>query len=522
MYHNTPNCFSVPMNNVESFEPHATEKGFRELPKQELAAGNMLCEIIDNAVAARKDDEPLQVTVSLASAPDSHYMYVAIADNGRGMSKKRMQEAMDIGTEPISDNPGNEHGMGLPINLPGLTAFGGHWACYSREFGQDGYSVMFGPIRANMDVGSCKEITLPKGISLAMDEPSTVFLFYISTDIMCTLKPNAYLSDINPAKCMWLLYEIIGVAYRPLLRKAPGMPAATKIVLTLSGEEIEVQPLEVPMKNVQEKQFQVEYNGQLVPIVYKFGEFDIKKRKALMPNRQLTKINYKHNMDTQGVDIVVGDRVLMTHQFPTIWRKENGDPLTRHPDYNYFLGEVLIPQLPRGALPTLINKTGIYRNCRLWQAIVDELREYTPLKHSKCSVEDQLKQQWVDKLSSGDCGDIVSREVNVFDDGVRIDVLLENSSNGTCIVYEMKAGRAQPGDAYQLLMYAHGLLKEGKQPTKAVLIAESFPKNIQSQVEFMNKLGVIPNLYGNPNEEPCKIVLATLKEKGLHKHLDED
>src|SRR5699024_2569475 len=77
------------------------------------------------------------------------------------------------------------------------------------------------------------------------------------------------------------------------------------------------------------------------------------------------KYYYQENIKTQGIDIRLGKRVIATGQLEQIWQTESGHPLTRHNRFNDFVGEILIPELPRGVLSTLNNKAVLIRRTRI-------------------------------------------------------------------------------------------------------------------------------------------------------------
>ena len=62
----------------------------------------------------------------------------------------------------------------------------------------------------------------------------------------------------------------------------------------------------------------------------------------------------------------LGKRVIATRVFDVIWKTDDGlSQLTRHNNYNDFVGEVLIPELPRGVLTTVNNKSQCGNRCSI-------------------------------------------------------------------------------------------------------------------------------------------------------------
>ena len=110
------------------------------------------------------------------------------------------------------------------------------------------------------------------------------------------------------------------------------------------------------------------------------------------------KYYYQGNQPTQGVNIRLGKRVIATAQLSEIWRGPNGMPLARHNNYNEFVGEVLLPELPRGVLSTLNNKTNLNPNDPDWQNLFSLLAQVPPLAHPKACTEKALQSRWISAL----------------------------------------------------------------------------------------------------------------------------
>ncbi|MPM82418.1 hypothetical protein SDC9_129479 [bioreactor metagenome] len=72
----------------------------------------------------------------------------------------------------------------------------------------------------------------------------------------------------------------------------------------------------------------------------------------------------------------------------------------RHNNYNDFVGELLIPDLPRGLLTTVNNKTDFNLADDNWTIIFDKLNGYRPLKMSKVEGEKELRNKWVSILEA--------------------------------------------------------------------------------------------------------------------------
>ena len=104
-------------------------------------------------------------------------------------------------------------------------------------------------------------------------------------------------------------------------------------------------------------------------------------------------------------------------------------------------------------------------------------------------------------------------EVTVWPTGTRIDVTDQNKS-GKCDIYELKAGKGEPQDLYQLRMYWDGLVLSGVQPTRGVLLAAGFSEHMAAMVPLLNALPAPLFPDGTPSA-PYNFSLATHAEKQL-------
>lgn len=226
------------------------------------------------------------------------------------------------------------------------------------------------------------------------------------------------------------------------------------------------------------------------------------------------KCYYQGNIPTQGIQIEVGGRVLATGLLSEIWRQDrNGDPVARHNHYNDFVGELVIPDLPRGVLATLNNKTSLDPQDPDWQAVFEKLSAYPPPKSATGDSEAVLKTKWMDILQAACPQDRVSDEQSVWSTGTRIDVVAENT--GKLDIYELKTRKAEPLNLYQLKMYWDGLVVDkGKQPTSATLLAADYSSEILNMLNQMNALPPPCFADGAPSA-PYNLKIATLAEKKL-------
>lgn len=239
-------------------------------------------------------------------------------------------------------------------------------------------------------------------------------------------------------------------------------------------------------------------------------------RDKLLYGKEKAKYYYQKNIPTQGIDIRLGKRVIATRQFETIWKTTDGRSQSdRHNNYSDFVGEVQIPELPRGILTTVNNKTDLNLDDPNWNVIFEELNKIRPPQKMREHSEASLKRSWMDMLKATDPNDTVTDEYPVWPTGARIDVFRQSSIDSSITIYELKAGRGDSIHLYQLKMYWDGSLLNGKQPKGAILLVEDLSPALEEMANEMNKL-TPPGLNKIPSL-PYNFRIEKHSGKGLDK-----
>ena len=500
------------MNKEYNISINITPKAFEGLARQGMLCHQGICELCDDALAAALPGEKARVCVALAPDPDKNYLQLAVADWGCGMDLAALTNALQLGSAPLTNDRLNEHGYGLNNALACLSGGTSDWCIYTRN--QPGpYYKVSGPFDLRMTVTEENNLQLPEGLNLQWPEPSTVIYVRVPMVIARTLQRqgNRKLSDLVTLR-LWLI-EHLGIAYRGYLELDPVMlePSA-KIAVTVSQSSLLVPPIPVPMMMARTEKLEVELGGQVVPVIYVHGTLDKSKQEQLVQGNK-TRYYYQCSQPTQGIDIRLGKRVIATAQLGEIWHKEDGASICRHNKYNDFVGELILPELPRGVLATLNNKTGIDRNDQDWDAVFEMLAEFPPQENAASFNEDELKKKWMKILKAANPEDDVTSEISVWPTGTRVDVV-DKGANGKLDIYELKARKAEPKNLYQLRMYWDGLVLEGIQPTRGILLANGYSDSLQEMVRILNTLPT-PNFPDGRPSAPYNFSLATHKEKQL-------
>lgn len=496
----------------------ANEGIFKGLAKQNMLFHQCIGELIDNAIAAKRDDQKFKVDVVFIKNNDENSVDVYIADNSKGMTLDIFQKALQLGESATTTNRLNEHGFGMKNALATLSGENGYWKIWTKPLSENTIYAAEGPFRPEMSIREEEEFP-----------PET----FLPTDISTLIKVSVKLPFIQsvqgrgaPSKDLatlrtWLI-EHLGVFYRGYLEQDPKTFENTgTIVVSIGNDSLQVPPIPVPLGHMETKYFDVEINGDVYTLTYKFGTLDKVKGDSLVRGEK-TKYYYQGNIPTQGIDIRLGKRVIATAQFETIWKTERGDnQLSRHNNYNDFLGELLIPgKIPRGTLSTINNKTDFNLDDDNWTRIFDKLNEIRPIKQIREKSEGALKKKWMSMLKATNPDDSVSDEVSVWPTGTKIDVYRKTAGD-KIIIYELKVGTGSPIHLYQLKMYWDGLVLQGEQPKEGILLVDDFNTNLEEMANKMNQLPppYFPNPAGNSNSpsqsKPYNFKIERHRDKGL-------
>ena len=467
----------------------ANERVFVGLSKQNMLFHQCVYELIDNAIAASKPNEQMHVRVAFEPIEgDDEYFYLFVSDNGLGMDSDTLADSLQLGHEPTSQSRLNEHGFGLKNSLATLSGGNGEWTLWTRSNSDGNILRVNGPFVPQMVIEDEASTVFPDKPFIDQNASTVVMTRVKKTFAQTVQGRGARTKDLE--KIRTYLLEHLGVAYRGYLAidEETALPKV-RIDISIGNDSKYVSAIEVPIAQAFTKYFSVELSGITYDLVYRYGMLDEVKRDNLVKGKK-ARCYYQGNMATQGIDIRLGDRVIATKQFDSIWRIGEGKPLQRDNHYNMFVGELLIPELPRGVLSTVNNKTDFNLDDPGWMRIFDTLNEeeYKPIKNEGLLlVESELKNRWKDMLIGVNQHDEVTTERSVWSSGVRIDVYRKTAApDNSVIIYELKAGAAGPLHLYQLKMYWDGLILEGIQPKEACLLVAEYDEKIESMAKTMN------------------------------------
>jgi hypothetical protein len=485
----------------------ANEGMFVGLSKQNILFHQCLGELIDNAIAATLPNQKFRVNiVFIASERGPEWVDLYMADNGRGMSLDHFSNALQLGESATKDNRLNEHGFGLKNALATLSGGNGDWQIWTQPRKSSTVYTARGPFRSVMFIKD--DATFPTDDFLPTDISTLIKVPVKISFIQSVQGRGAPAKDLTTLRT-WLI-EHLGILYRGYLEQDPDtFESSGVIVVSIKNDSLQVPPINVPLGNMNIEYIDIELGGGVHKLEYKFGTLDEVKRDKLVRGNT-AKFYYQKNIPTQGIDIRLGKRVIATRQFETIWKTDDGEAqLSRHNRYNDFVGELLIPDLPRGVLTTVNNKTDFNLDDPDWTKIFSKLDEIRPPKQIREKSEAELKRKWMQMLRATNPEDTITDETSVWPTGTYIDVYRRTSS-GKIIIYELKVVSGAPQHLYQLKMYWDGLVLDKKElPSEAFLLVEDFSTNLEEMANMMNKL---PTPQGS---KPYNFKIERLRDKGL-------
>lgn len=495
------------------------ERYWEGLGRQERDFHQVVGELIDNSISASgKDSEgdlfPFKIEVILEKLGNK--IRIKVADEGIGMTVDEITEHIfSLGGKGRSEGPLNEHGFGLKNALCVLT-IGNKlpWIIQTR----DDYAisnglvyVVKGPFSSKMklELGDVK--LWNEGLAHVAAERGTRVYAETTFEFFNTLYHRARTFETLVERFI----EHLGVMYRGFLKNPHNKlwlrwrnlgDDENNPNYNVEWEEFRIKPIDIPYDAGGSQTTEIEIDGPegKANAVYIRGNLDVEKVKDPSQGKPYPlKIYYQGNIPTQGIDIVVRGRVLKTGQLPEIW-----PDVPRHNQFNKFIGELILND-PK--FRTVNNKISLDPHNPYWIELVEKLddEEFKPQRVTGAKIEKDLAKKLKKMLEGHYTRSKVQRDRPIWGGaGVKVDIYHELKS-GEIHIYELKAGTAAPIDAYQLLMYWDGIVKdEGKSPKTGRLVAKEIPSTVRNIINEINKR---KDSLGNNYNLECK----TIEELGL-------
>ncbi len=481
---------------------------FQGLAKQNMLFHQCISELVDNSIAAKDKNRKFKIQIIFENI-NNDFSYVYIVDDCAGMTLNVFEKALQLGESATTDCRLNEHGFGLKNSLATLSSSNGDWKIWTRDKNLNKVLSVTGPFNSQMFIEDNDQFP-NSDILPTPDDISTLIKVKVKKSFIQTLQGRgAPTTDLERLR-EWLI-EHLGVMYRGYLEQDDeSYDNEGVIIVSIGNDTLQVPPIQVPFGNKNVEYMDIEIGGETYNLKYYHGTLDEVRRNSLVRG-QPTKYYYQGNIPTQGIDIRLGKRVIAVKQLETIWKTDDNNrisQLSRHNDFNDFVGELVIPNLPRGILTTVNNKTDFNLDDMEWQKIFNRLNDFRPKRNIRTKTEAVLKNKWMGMLKATNPEEQISDEISVWPTGVRIDVY-RKTLNNDIIIYELKVGTASPIHIYQLKMYWDGLVLNGEQPREAILLVEDFHTNIEEMINKMNTI-TPPN-----KSKPYNFKIEKQKNKGL-------
>lgn len=441
------------------------------LAKQHENYREMLQEPIDNSISATvtdesyyQDPEPFAIQLDFERTPET--CRVIVADAGKGMSREVIRDyVFSTGDTNYSDGILNNIGAGLKASIcwceetlqttEGVSFVENGFHLVSKEPDAEVYQRVDGPVQAGIEVydstdeelwrqGAEKLPTYDHGTRVHLTCGAEQFNEGVANVASKMSTKMRYVQEELGVKFQHLLrahednqihityrdinedgnveeeneFEIIPIS--PKYKAKPESVSVGSLTDYDSFEEFEEAVTGIDPETFGEEQYgwaattvTLDDTGETFYISYEYGELDLeamfeavdaKERnfKITSPNTDGFRWRYKRNQDGTGVDFYGNGRILNVAE----WVFD----LTYNPQYNGYTGMLqIIPADPNNhEVPTTNDKTGIDKSSKLWQEVVDWLKQdqFKPV-----STYDEGSQSDGDGEKSGD-----NSEVDVDDD----------------------------------------------------------------------------------------------------------
>jgi len=483
---------------ITPFEVNLTDEFFLAHARQQLSANLSLFELIDNALSNPKTEQQAQIALAI-TAENKDKVRFTIADWGRGMDEKELVNALQFGSTHKNEGCLCIYGVGLCNALLALTRHKYGWTIASRAAGEKAYHVVSGPFNrkmkmANVDALPYAEFVMQPELAL-FSEPSTlisVVTDYHTASTMLTANGKAAPSKIRSINVLRrAMMEHIGVRYsKALAPNESGSPAMRVLIPEYtfqSGKKqnVFVKPITQPYCKSRTVRGSVILDGKEVLLELTEGILDKTLLSGLVMGGYAPEYYYRGNSETEGIDIIMGDRTIATAQLDTIW------DLKRHPRFNMWTGRLTvdITSLPRGFLNTLANKSGIDVNDPGWQTIFEWVREKATPRENDIATMDGFCESYRKSLQTihPDCE--VTINYPIYASRAKVDIVLVNTDGKTCEAYYMTKRIASFNDLAVFRAKWDGLVAANLQPTVAYLVCKKAGPMLKTLVEDWNMCG---------------------------------
>lgn len=456
---------------------------YEGLSRQSLDFPQAIAELVDNAISAAGRD---YFMIEILLRKDGESLEITVADDGSGISRTDLQErVLRLGGRGSALGRLNEHGFGLKNSLCLLTGNRSPFmiiTCADEARERRKQWAVEGPFRPSMVGELTTHERWTKDLAHCRGETGTRVIATTTFDYFRTTYQRA--RTLEPL--VLRLGEHLGVFYRHWLTK----DMRNQIWIRWRDgsdpwRDVLVPGIALPISRDHESfGIEVEVDGSRANATYTVGSLDDERMSGSgdSPVYPLA-IYYQHNERTQGIDVVVRNKVILLHQLEQLWFGQ-----IRRRERNYFIGELV---LEGTKFRTVNNKCDLDPHNPFWIAVkhqLNERAELLPPEYQYAREEAEIKAQLKDLLEQFAPSSRAQINYPVWaGTGVKADIVHEDQSGQWLDVYEVKDESASPQDVYQLIMYWDGLVTDGKVPRQGRLVAQSAPDSVRNLLDHWNR-----------------------------------
>lgn len=459
------------------------------------------CEFIDNSLSNIIGTNSRSKTIIIGVFQKENEVIMTFEDSGSGI--KDLDSAFALGNTNSQDSPLNEHGFGMKHALAAANPENDNWQIYTRTK-DDFDNRVFKKITSSYEIENFSASVISvneENWPGELNGSGTFVRFSCSWDLFNTL------SDGIPGRkrvfptLLDYLREDLGFIYSGLITE-------NKAAISIYGKDLDgveysmdvaaVKPDWIQYYNPGQGSEVVDLGGGPVTLKYEFGAMKDAGYKKY----------YRKNISSSGLEIRINGRVLEYNLFKEVWDIE------AHNHWNHLLVRVDIISNNRKALPTTTtSKNGIRQGDPKFNELTKWVRNkmVDPPKKIENSQDEADLVNELEKFKKihSPTNSVIKREMNVFKtikDKIPMDLYVQVGSD--IVIYEAKKDKTSVQDVYQLEMYWDGLLLDGVQPSKGILISATHPDSVRELISISNqKLDV--------NGKKYNFELKTWKEEGI-------
>jgi len=454
---------NTPTNGGEFINVKASNNLFEELKLNSYLFVDLLSELIDNSIAGRFDEKPVNIEVSFWSdGPRSgrEISKISVSDDGKGISRAVLEDALSLASIQTEKSL-HEHGMGMKVAVFTM----GTLELLSTKTPEAKYALeiekfAFGDIPLKHSKVKRKSGT---EIRIKNIDTEKVPLKYDDPDGRRRTK------DIKNGLPKWL-----GARYRMFLADEvrPGLKKRANITLKhfrhgkeIRKDRVEIKPVKPIYKFNLEKLNRAPYftktlSSKATSKVTWKAELEIglappEQKEIGVPDKwaiekPISGDPYHVSLKNQGIDLIMNDRVIAFSQMANLFRN-----IQSHNSYNHLRGELrLIEGFQTTTTKNAIAESSAWEECK--GQVEQELKKFIK-KHISGTLPGNRQDEknasidliaWL-RQNHKDEGKQFEHSQSTQFIGGKIDILNVTDKE----VWELKKNKANWQDVFQLFGY---------------------------------------------------------------------